>query len=362
MTLIEQIAEKIAAIRYDGLPQEAVLWAKAAILDTVGVTLAGAREDCTRIVEQVLAAESHGGDSLVFGSERRVAPLVAALINGTAAHALDFDDVSNSLGGHPSAPILPALFALADSQDCAEKPLGARPLSPPMSPGSRPRRGSPAASISTTTKRAGTRPRPSACSAPTAACCHLMRLTVAQTAQALAIAASFASGIKANFGTMTKPLHVGHTARDGLFAAMLARGGFTANNGAMEHPQGFLMVYNGEGNFDAAAMLKDWGNPYDVVRPGAGVQAIPVLRQHAPAARRAAGVARGARDAGRQGGAHRLVDASAPPRAHQPARPQIRARRQVLASNTASPARRCRGKFGSRISRATPMTTRRCGR
>jgi 2-methylcitrate dehydratase PrpD len=270
VTLIEQIAEKIVAIRYGDLPQEAVFWAKAAILDTVGVTLAGSREDCTRIVERVLAAESHGGDSLVFGSDRRVPPLVAALINGTAAHALDFDDVSNSLGGHPSAPILPALFALADSQDCDGKAFIAAYV----------------AGFETETRIArgvhfhhyekGWHPTATlGVFGATAACCHLMRLAMAQTAQALAIAASFASGIKANFGTMTKPLHVGHTARDGLFAALLVRGGYTANNGAMEHPQGFLMVYNGAGNFDAEAMLKDWGNPYDVVRPGPGFKQYP---------------------------------------------------------------------------------------
>jgi 2-methylcitrate dehydratase PrpD len=270
MTLIEQIAGKIVAIRYEDLPQEAVFWAKAAILDTVGVTLAGAREECTRIVERVLAAESHGGDSLVFGSDRRVPPLVAALINGTAAHALDFDDVSNSLGGHPSAPILPALFALADAEDCDGKAFIAAYV----------------AGFETETRIArgvhfhhyekGWHPTATlGVFGATAACCHLMRLTAAQTAQALAIAASFASGIKANFGTMTKPLHVGHTARDGLFAALLAKDGYTANNGALEHGQGFLMVYNGAGNFDAEAMLKDWGDPYDVVRPGPGFKQYP---------------------------------------------------------------------------------------
>ena len=116
MTLIEQIAEKIVAIRYAELPREAVEWAKAAILDTVGVTLAGASEDCARIVAETLGGAP--GPCLIFGSDRRTSPLDAALINGTAAHALDFDDVSNSLGGHPSAPILPALFALAETQDC----------------------------------------------------------------------------------------------------------------------------------------------------------------------------------------------------------------------------------------------------
>jgi len=270
MTLIERIAEKIVAIRCADLPPEAIHWAKAAILDTVGVTLAGSREDCTRIVERALAAESVGGNSLIFGSDRRVPPLVAALVNGTAAHALDFDDVSNSLGGHPSAPILPALFALADSRDCDGSAFIAAYV----------------AGFETETRIArgvhfhhyekGWHPTATlGVFGATAACCHLMRLDAAKTAQALAIAASFASGIKANFGTMTKPLHVGHTARDGLFAATLAVDGFTANTGAMEHKQGFLMVYNGAGNFDADAILKDWGDPYDVVRPGPGFKQYP---------------------------------------------------------------------------------------
>src|SRR6202011_1935069 len=90
MTLLEQIGEKIVAIRYEGLPREAVEWAKAAILDTVGVTLAGAGEECARIVEQTVAVGGApigpSGDCLIFGSDRRMGPLDAALINGTAAH------------------------------------------------------------------------------------------------------------------------------------------------------------------------------------------------------------------------------------------------------------------------------------
>jgi 2-methylcitrate dehydratase PrpD len=104
-----------------------------------------------------------------------------------------------------------------------------------------------------------------------------------RTAQALAIAASLACGIKANFGTMTKPLHVGHTARNGLFAAQLAREGFTANPAALEHSQGFLLVFNGAGNFDAQAILKDWGRPYDIVRPGLAVKQHPCCGSTHPA-------------------------------------------------------------------------------
>ncbi|MGC2415731.1 MAG: MmgE/PrpD family protein [Stellaceae bacterium] len=276
MTIIDGIAERIAAIAYDDLPPAAVEWAKMAILDTVGVTLAGAGEPCAQIVERVLG--STGGECLIFGSDRRAAPLDAALINGTAAHALDFDDVSNSLGGHPSAPILPALFALGERLDCTGRAFITAYV----------------AGFETETRIArgvhfhhyekGWHPTATlGVFGATAACCHLMGLDRKRTAQALAIAASLASGLKANFGTMTKPLHVGHTARGGLFAAQLAREGFTANPAALEHKQGFLMVFNGLGNFDAEAILKDWGQPYDIERPGLAVKQHPCCGSTHPA-------------------------------------------------------------------------------
>ena len=88
------------------------------------------------------------------------------------------------------------------------------------------------------------------------------------TATALGLAASFASGVKANFGTMTKPLHVGHCSRNGAMAALLAREGFTASADAFEHRQGFFEVFNGAGDYDADAVLRDWADPFDIVTPG----------------------------------------------------------------------------------------------
>jgi 2-methylcitrate dehydratase PrpD len=96
-----------------------------------------------------------------------------------------------------------------------------------------------------------------------AATARLLRMSVEHTAVALGLAASLASGLKANFGTMTKPLHVGHSARNGLFAALMVREGFTANPGAFEHKQGFLDVFNGPGTYDTARMLADWYAPLE---------------------------------------------------------------------------------------------------
>jgi len=215
MHLADELSRRSAALRFEDLPPQAVHSAKVGILDTIGVTVAGSLEPAARILGRVIAPA--GGASLVFGTAERTSALDAALINGTAAHALDFDDCNNTLGGHPSAPILPALFALGEVLDCTGKEFIAAYV----------------AGFETETRIArgvhfhhyekGWHPTATlGVFGAAAASCHLLGLDRAKTAQALAIAASLASGIKANFGTMTKPLHVGHTARSGLFAAMLA--------------------------------------------------------------------------------------------------------------------------------------------
>src|SRR5688572_9661463 len=292
MTLAQELATRINALSCDSLPAEAVHAAKVGILDLVGVTLAGAREDTTRIPAQVLLRGANGGASLVFGGNSRASALDAALVNGTAAHALDFDDMTNNLGGHPSAPILPALIALADETGATGRDFIAAFV----------------AGFETECKIAlgvhfhhythGWHPTATlGVFGSAAACAKLMKLPEDRIATALAIAASLASGIKANFGTMVKPLHVGHCSRNGLFAALLARDGFTANQGAIEHKQGFFNVFNGQGNYDEAKILPAWGKPLDIVKPGIAVKQYPccgsthsaldamlgLVREHKPA-------------------------------------------------------------------------------
>jgi 2-methylcitrate dehydratase PrpD len=291
MTLALELAKRINALSFNELPPEAVHWAKVGILDTIGVTLAGSREDTTRIVENVTLYALEG-PSLIFGRGHHASPLDAALVNGTAAHALDFDDCNNTLGGHPSVPILPALFALADDIGASGRDFLAAYV----------------AGFETECKVAlgvhfhhythGWHPTATlGVFGAAAACAKLLKLPDDRTATAIAIAASLASGIKANFGTMTKPLHVGHCTRNGLFAALLARDGFTANAGAFEHKQGYLNVFNGEGHYDAARILPAWGKPLDIVKPGIAIKQYPccgsthsaldavlgLVREHKPA-------------------------------------------------------------------------------
>jgi 2-methylcitrate dehydratase PrpD len=275
MPLALELAKRINALNYDNLPPEAVHWAKVGILDTIGVTLAGADDPSAALVAEVL---SSNGPSLILGSGKRVGPLDAALVNGTASHAHDFDDCNNTVGGHPSAPILPALFALADDIGATGRDFIAAYV----------------AGFETECKISmgvnfyqythGWHPTSTiGVFGAAAACAKLMKLDDEKTAVALAIAASLASGIKSNFGTYVKPLHVGHCGRNGLFAALLARNNYTASPVAFEHKEGYFEVFNGAGNYDAEKILPAWANPLDIVKPGIAIKQYPCCGSTHPA-------------------------------------------------------------------------------
>jgi len=277
MPLALELAKRIRALTFDELPSEAVHWAKVGVLDYLGVTLAGSHEPAARLALEALGTPA-AGTAALFGMGRRAGALDAAIVNGTASHALDFDDCNNTFGGHPSAPILPALFALADEVGASGRDFLTAYVT----------------GFEVETKIAlavhfhhymkGWHPTATLGGfGAAAACAKLMGLDDERTATALAIAASFASGIKANFGTMVKPLHVGHCTRNGLYAARLARAGFTAGPEAFEHKQGFFNVFNGEGTYDASRILERWTHPLDIVSPGIAIKQYPCCGSTHPA-------------------------------------------------------------------------------
>ena len=227
MNVARELAERITSTRYEDLPPEASYWSKVAVLDTVGVTLAGAVEEAPRILEDVLEIEHGSGPSLVFGSARRVRCLDAALMNGVSSHTLDFDNTSNTMAGHMSATMIPALLAAAEAYGGTGKEvLLAHTIG--FETGARFGHG-----LNFHHHEIGWHPTSTlGVFAVTAACARLLGLSAAQTSNALGLSTSLAAGIKANFGTMTKPLHAGQCARSGLLSALLSRKGFTA----LRHP------------------------------------------------------------------------------------------------------------------------------
>jgi 2-methylcitrate dehydratase PrpD len=270
MTLSHDLAERIHAIQFDDLPDDAIPLARTAMLDAIGCAFLGASEEMVHIVERMPGFGGAEGPCAVFGRGYRTNPLDAVMFNGVAAHALDFDDMSKSMGGHPTVMVMPIIFALGDIQEIS----GQDALLAYM------------VGYETITRIArGVHPHhydkgwhPTATLGifgATATASRLLDLSVDQTATALGIAASLASGLKSNFGSMTKPLHVGHGNRSGLYAAFLAKEGFTSNDHALEHKQGFLNVFNGSGTYDTKKILADWGNPFDLVSIGVGLKKHP---------------------------------------------------------------------------------------
>jgi 2-methylcitrate dehydratase PrpD len=258
------LAHEVHAAR---VAQEARTAAKRALVDTLGVTLAGSLEPAANIVRRALA--THAGACSVIGTPEHASATDAALINGTAAHALDFDDVSPPLTGHPSAVLVPALLAAAESSGAGGAAildafvvgfelaarLG-RVMNPPH--------------YTRGWHATGTLGAPAAA----AAVSYLLRLDEAAMRSALAIAASLAGGMRASFGTMVKPLHAGHAARTGVLAAVLARDGFTGAEAIFETDRGFGELLGERPDWSALTADWDWQSP-EILRTGIHVKAYP---------------------------------------------------------------------------------------
>lgn len=275
--ILREISDRLLAITYDTVPEMAVTTAIEAIFDTVGVTLAGSVSGAAVNIREGFSEGSASGLSSVFGTENRVDILSAAMFNGTAAHAHDFDDCSNTMGGHPSAPLVPAIWALSERFGFSGQALIAAYIA--------------GVEVETRLGRAvnfhhyekGWHPTATlGVFGSAAASSHLLGLSPDETSMALGLAASMASGLKANFGTMTKAFHVGFCSRNGLSAALMAKAGVTSNAGALEHPQGFFNVFD-EGMVNMGACLDDWANPLDLVQPGIAFKRHPCCASTHPA-------------------------------------------------------------------------------
>src|SRR6267142_780457 len=268
MRATSAIAEFIAKSRWEDCPAEAVDSARRAILDCLGVMLAGSVEPAARIVTDIARSEGGAPLATVVGTPLRTGAVWAALANGTAAHALDFDDTNFTMMGHPTAPVLSAglatgELALADGRALVHAFLLGFEVETTLAEVLNPPHYGKGFHATGTLGTMGA----------AAAAARLLGLDATQTRTALAIAASQASGLKENFGTMMKPFHAGHAARSGVLSALLAREGFTASEQALEGPQGYFAVL-GAGKREERA-LETLGAPWKILKTGVAVKPYP---------------------------------------------------------------------------------------
>jgi 2-methylcitrate dehydratase PrpD len=248
-------------------PPPARAVAGRAVLDTIGVALAGAVEPAARAVQGVVK-ESHGPCTLL-GLASRASASDAALANGTAAHALDYDDMCFISLAHPSAPLVAAALAAAEAAGASGRSLldayvVGFEIEARLGRAMNPRHYQRGWHCTSTLGTIGA----------AAAAARLLGLDESACGHALAIAASQASGLKENFGTMVKPLHAGLAARNGILAAQLARCGMTASAAAIEGPQGFLAAMDSE-HASLSEYAADLGSRWEIVDTGITVKLYP---------------------------------------------------------------------------------------
>lgn len=235
MAATQKLAERIANSRYEAIPEDAREVAKQAILDFIGVTLAGADEPLARVLRAEAAAEGCNTETQIFGTTERTSPRQSALINGAAGHAHDYDDVHTAMSGHPTVPVAPAALALAEQLGRSGRETIAAFAAGVDVECILGRYAGPA-HYAAGWHNTGTLGSFGAA----AAAASLLGLDADTTNQALGIAGTQAAGLKCQFGTMCKPLHAGQAASTGLSAANLARRGFSSCDDILEATQGFM--------------------------------------------------------------------------------------------------------------------------
>ena len=236
--LTRVLAGMASALAFDELSAPVRELARQCVLDYLGVALAGAQDPLVRILLNETAEAGGSPQASIIGHSERLPALSAALVNGAAAHALDYDDVNMAMPGHPSVAILPGLLALAE-----------------LKGSSGPEFITAFVAGYETACRIGAALRPGHYNlgfhstgtigsfGAAAACSRLLGLDGETTAIALGIAGTQAAGLKSQFGTMCKPFHAGKAAQNGLLAARLAQRGFSSRTDIVECVQGFALTH-----------------------------------------------------------------------------------------------------------------------
>lgn len=271
------VAKFIAKSDLRSMPADVLEQGRRCLVDGFGVILAGSTVRGSAIVREYVKTVSDKREATVLGSEPLVAPIAqAALANGASGHAMDFDDTQLSttpdrtygLLTHPTVPPLVASLALAEHAGASgeaflEAFLVGFEVECKIAEAIDPdhyRRGF------HTSGTVGT-------FGAAAAAAKLLKLDEQAIGHMLAIASSLASGIRVNFGSMTKPLHVARACENGLFAAQLASKGFTGGADGLDGQWGFFQVFGGGADIDR--LVPALGKPYSIISPGVSVKPYP---------------------------------------------------------------------------------------
>ncbi len=275
-TLTSEVVEYIQGLQYRSIPEPVVQELKRCLVDGLGVMLRGSVSDCSQVIHRYIAESNVQGTSAVIGTRTVTSAALAALANGVAAHADDYDDTQISttpdriygLLTHPTTPVLASSLAVAQEVNASGKEFltafcGGFEVECKLAEAMNPRH---YIQGFHTTGTIGV-------FAAAAAAAKLYGLSPQQTRCALGIAASKSAGLRVNFGTMTKPYHAGAAAENGVVAARLARLGYQSDPNALDGQWGYFQVTSG--GCDPDRLRGHLGNPYPLAWPGVSVKPYP---------------------------------------------------------------------------------------
>jgi 2-methylcitrate dehydratase PrpD len=267
----ESVSKFITSLKFEDLPEIAVRYAVDAITDCVGVALVGSKEPLAHHLLKVLTGKgSSNGGACLFGSKRKAGWAEAALYNGSLAHAIDYDDTSHPAHAHPSCVLVPTLFSLGKYSKADGRVLITAYVTGLEMEGRIAR----AINIGHYAKGWHATSTFGALGAA-AAGAKLLGLDAQRARWGLGIAGSGACGLRANFGTMTKPLHAGLAAQHGVMAALLAEKGFTATEDILENRTGYLEVFAGADK-PRLEVFSRTGDPLEITTQyGLGLKPFP---------------------------------------------------------------------------------------
>src|SRR5829696_541839 len=255
--LAQMIAEYIAGFDPKTLPQPAIDRARVFFTDSIGVMLAGSHEEVSHLVYEMVKAEGAAPSATIVGQSLRSSPQLAALANGVAGHAMDYD--FTFVAAQAIAAVIPAILPLAETTNAtpaeaiAAFVIGAEVAARLVR-----------ANFKATSDGGWHTTGMVGAIAAAAAAARLLKVPVEAIPDVIGISASLASGFVANFGTMTKPLHAGNAARNGVMAAMLGKRGFTSNPIALEARTGYFATF-GRGFETTHEPFYDFGSRHDLV-------------------------------------------------------------------------------------------------
>lgn len=276
--LTREVAEFILGTPFSAMSKELLDLGRKSILDGFGLALSGSVAESGHIVQNYLAGQgaAGAGTATVIGTDMKVPERFAAFANGVGIHADDYDDTQLAvhkdrvygLLTHPTAPCLPAAFAVAEVNDLSgEEMMLAYQIGVEVET-------KVAEAISPRHYQHGFHATATCGTlASVSAVARLRGYDLDTTLRAMGIAASQSAGLRENFGTMTKPFHAGRSSESGVVAADFARAGWTATDKILESPRGFFQAHGG--GFMLEAISGKLGNPWTFINPGVSIKPNP---------------------------------------------------------------------------------------